>query len=297
MQATRLAGKAAVVTGAGRGIGRGVARLLAAEGATVVVNDLGADVAGAGRDPAAADGVAREIAAAGGTAVASYDDVSSWKGAERIIGTAIERFGRIDILVNNAGVLRDRMLFNLSEDEWDTVIAVNLKGVFNCTRHACVHMRQQRSGRIISMSSTSGLYGNAGQANYGAAKDGVAGLTRVVAREMGKYSVTVNAIAPAAATRMTASIPGSARDPAVVYGDPERIAPFVVFLATDAAGGINGQTFLVTGNMVAHLPDPAPLCTIQKEGRWTAEEIAEIFPRTLGRDLVNPVSSTDGRKL
>jgi NAD(P)-dependent dehydrogenase (short-subunit alcohol dehydrogenase family) len=297
MQARRLAGKAAVVTGAGRGIGRGVARLLAAEGAAVVVNDLGTDVAGAGRDPAAADGVAREIAAAGGAAVASYDDVSSWDGAERIIGTAIERFGRIDILVNNAGILRDRMLFNLSEGEWDTVIAVNLKGVFNCTRHACVHMRQQRSGRIISMSSTSGLYGNAGQANYGAAKDGVAGLTRVVAREMGKYSVTVNAIAPAAATRMTASIPGGGRGSAVVYGDPERIAPFVVFLATDAAGGINGQTFLVTGSMVAHLPDPAPLCTIQKEGRWTAEEIAEIFPRTLGRDLVNPVSSTDGRKL
>jgi NAD(P)-dependent dehydrogenase (short-subunit alcohol dehydrogenase family) len=285
------------VTGAGGGIGRGVARLLASEGAAVVVNDVGADLTGHGRDASRADAVVEEIASAGGTAAANHDDVSSWQEAEHLVGTAVEQFGRIDVLVNNAGILRDRMLFNLSEEEWDAVISVNLKGVFNCTRHACVHMRQQRGGRVISMSSTSGLYGNAGQANYAAAKDGVAGMTRVVAREMGKYGVTVNAIAPAANTRMTDSIPAAKGVPvASTLADPERIAPFVVYLATDAAHGINGQTFLVTGDVIAHLPDPAPVRTIQKDGRWTPEEIAAVFPSTLGRDLVNPAPAVQGRR-
>jgi len=297
----RLDGKVAVITGAGGGIGRAIAHLMAAEGAAVVVNDLGTDVSGRGEAPGPADVVVGEIRTAGGRACASYGDVSSWASAEKMIDTAVREFGRIDILVNNAGILRDRMLFNMAEAEWDGVIAVHLKGTFNCIRHACAHMRQQRSGRIISMSSTSGLYGNSGQANYGAAKDGIAGLTRVVAREMGKYGVTVNAVAPAAATRMMAAIPESARRARDARGvalprsqgslgslAPEDVAPFVVYLATAAAADINGQTFAVMGGVIAHLNDPAPLRSIEKPTRWTPEEIARIFPTTLGRDLVNP---------
>jgi len=297
----RLEGKVAVVTGAGRGIGRAIAHLMAAEGAAVVVNDRGTDVAGQGDEQGPADVVAGEIRAAGGRACASYRDVSCWASAEEIIGTALREFGGLDILVNNAGILRDRMLFNLTEAEWDAVVAVHLKGTFNCTRHACAHMRQQRTGRIVSMSSTSGLYGNSGQANYGAAKDGIAGLTRVVAREMGKYGVTMNAVAPAAATRMLAAIPDSARRARDARGvalphsqgaqsslAPEDVAPFVVYLATDAAAEINGQTFAVMGGVIAHLNDPAAVRTIEKATRWTPEEIARIFPTTLGRDLINP---------
>jgi NAD(P)-dependent dehydrogenase (short-subunit alcohol dehydrogenase family) len=298
----RLQGKAAVVTGAGRGIGRAVARLLAAEGARVVVNDLGSDVNGRGKDPGPADEVVAEIRAAGGTAVASHDDVASWAGAERIVETAVREFGSVDVLVNNAGILRDRMLFNTSEEEWDAVIAVNLKGTFNCTRHASAHMRQQRGGRIISMTSTSGLYGNSGQANYGAANDGVAGMTRVVARELGKYGVTVNAVAPVAATRLTATVPQAARVARAARGisapgaqvalDADAVAPFVVYLATDAAAGINGQTFLVTDGVVSLLSYPAPARTIQKTGRWDPEEIATLFPATLGLDLTNPAPAS-----
>jgi NAD(P)-dependent dehydrogenase (short-subunit alcohol dehydrogenase family) len=297
----RLEGRVAVVTGAGRGIGRAIAHLLAEQGAAVVVNDRGTDVSGQGDERGPADVVAGEIRAAGGRACTSYGDVSSWTSAEGIIGTALKEFGRLDILVNNAGILRDRMLFNMTEEEWDAVVAVHLKGTFNCTRHACAHMRQQRSGRIISMSSSSGLYGNSGQANYGAAKDGIAGLTRVVAREMGKYGVTMNAVAPAAATRMMAAIPDSARRAREARGvalprsqgpqaslAAEDIAPFVVYLATDAAADINGQTFAVMGGMIAHLNDPAPLRTIERASRWTPEEIARVFPTTLGRELVNP---------
>ncbi|HEY3189852.1 MAG TPA: SDR family NAD(P)-dependent oxidoreductase, partial [Solirubrobacteraceae bacterium] len=180
----RLDGKAAVVTGAGRGIGRAIAELLAAEGAAVVVNDLGTEVDGRGAQASVADEVVAAIRATGGRAVASHESVTDFQAAERIVETAVREFGAIDVLVNNAGILRDRMLFNMSEEEWDAVIAVHLKGTFNCARHAAVHMRQQRRGRIISISSTSGVYGNSGQANYGAAKDGIAGFTRVVSRDL-----------------------------------------------------------------------------------------------------------------
>jgi len=274
---------------------------MAAEGACVVVNDLGANLNGSGSSRGPADKVVEEIRARGGRAVANYDSVADFRAAQNIIETAVREFGRIDVLVNNAGILRDRMIFNMTEEEWDAVIAVHLKGAFNCTRHASALMRQQRWGRIINITSSSGLFGNAGQANYGAAKDGIAGLTRVTSRDLGKYSITVNAIAPAAATRMTATIPERERPAAGGVGvgaavpefqptkmDPEDIAPFAVYLATDAARDINGQTFLVMGGLIALLNYPAPVRTITKSGRWTPQEIAAIFPRTLGMDLVNP---------
>ena len=299
----RLDGKAAVVTGAGRGIGRAIAELLAAEGAAVVVNDVGSEVDGRGAGTSVADEVVAAIRERGGRAVASHESVADYAAAERIVATAVREFGAIDVLVNNAGILRDRMLFNMSEEEWDAVIAVHLKGTFNCTRHAAVQMRQQRRGRIISISSTSGVYGNSGQANYGAAKDGIAGFTRVVSRDLGRYGITVNAVCPGALTRMSQTVPQSARRtrnergletgfeergfPLRNFG-PENVAPWVVYLATDAAQNVNGQTFLVIAGLVALLGYPAPVRTIQKDGRWTPEEIATIFPHTLGMDLANP---------
>ena len=299
----RLDGKAAVVTGAGRGIGRAIAELLAAEGAAVVVNDVGSEVDGRGAGTNVADEVVAAIRERGGRTVASHESVADYAAAERIVATAVREFGAIDVLVNNAGILRDRMLFNMSEEEWDAVIAVHLKGTFNCTRHAAVHMRQQRRGRIISISSTSGVYGNSGQANYGAAKDGIAGFTRVVSRDLGRYGITVNAVCPGALTRMSQTVPQSARRtrnergletgfeergfPLRNFG-PENVAPWVVHLATDAAQNVNGQTFLVMAGLVALLGYPAPVRTIQKDGRWTPEEIATIFPHTLGMDLANP---------
>ena len=308
--AKRLEGRAGVVTGAGRGIGRAVAELLAAEGAAVVVNDLGAEVDGTGASRRVADEVVEAIRARGGTAVANADSVADFAAAERIVETAVKEFGAIDILVNNAGILRDHMIFNMSEEEWDAVIAVHLKGTFNCTRHATRRMREQRRGRIISISSTSGVYGNSGQANYGAAKDGIAGLTRVAARDVGRYGITVNAVCPGALTRMSQTVPPSVRRARAERGletgfeergfplrnfGPENVAPWVVYLATDAARNVNGQTFLVMAGLVALLNYPAPVRMIQKAGRWTPEEIATIFPHTLGMDLVNPAPPETAR--
>ena len=307
----RLKGRVAVVTGSGRGIGREIALLVASEGAAVVVNDLGCAVDGSGTEQSAADEVVGLIRKGGGKAAACYDSVADFAGAGRIVDTAVKEFGRIDILVNNAGILRDRMIFNMSEEEWDSVIGVHLKGSWNCTHHASGKMREQKGGRIISITSTSGLYGNPGQANYSAAKDGIAGLTRVVARELGKYGVTVNAISPAANTRMVATVPKNVTDLKAArglsttprsrqmqgLGGPEDIAPMATYLATDAASEINGQIFLVFGGMIARMNDPAPARTIQKATRWTPEEIAMIFPRTFGMDLVNPAPAavrTDG---
>jgi NAD(P)-dependent dehydrogenase (short-subunit alcohol dehydrogenase family) len=304
----RLKGRGAVVTGAGRGIGRAIAELLASEGAAVVVNDLGSAVDGRGTATGVADEVVAAIRARGGTAVANHDSVVDFAASERLIETAVREFGAIDILVNNAGILRDRMLFNMSEEEWDSVIAVHLKGSFNCLRHATRRMRERRSGRVISISSTSGVYGNSGQANYGAAKDGIAGLTRVAARDVGRYGITVNAVCPGAMTRMSQTVPDSARTARASRGistgfgerafplgnfGPENVAPFVAYLATDAAANVNGQTFLVMAGMVALLSYPAPARTIVKDGRWTPEEIATIFPHTMGMDLVNPAPPKD----
>ncbi len=297
-----LKGKVAVVTGAGRGIGRGIALLLAEQGAAVVVNDLGCEVDGSGNESRVADQVVAEIRAAGGLAVANGDSVTDFAASEQIVETARQEFGRLDILVNNAGILRDRMIFNMSEAEWDAVIAVHLKGTWNCTRHATRRMKEEQNGRIISLTSTSGLYGNPGQANYGAAKDAIAGMTRVVAREVGKYGITVNAIAPAAHTRMISSIPKAASDkkaaagiatprlgPRPLFGEADDIAPMIGYLATDAARDVNGQIFMVTAGLISRLSDPTPSRTITRPERWTPEEIAMVFSRTLGLDIPNPM--------
>ena len=298
----RLRDKVAVVTGSGRGIGRGIALLMAEEGAKVVVNDIGVDVDGRGGTNSVADEVAREIKDNGGDAVASYDSVVTMEGGERVIKTALDNFGRLDIVVTPHGILRDRMLFNMTEEEWDAVIAVHLKGTFTVCKYASILFRQQRSGRIITFSSTSGLVGNPGQANYGAAKDGIAGFTRVAARDLGRYGVTVNSIAPSADTRMVATVSDTARQLRSRAGigasagasitqlrkEPEDVAPMVVWLASDDAKGINGHVFFVAGGVVSLLNHPEPVREIHKQGRWTVEEIAAIFPSTLGKDLANP---------
>ncbi|HIA16738.1 MAG TPA: SDR family oxidoreductase [Dehalococcoidia bacterium] len=298
-----LKDKVGIVTGSGRGIGRGVAMLMAAEGAKMVVNDLGGAVDGSGNSSSPADDVVDEIKAAGGDAVANYDSVSTMEGGENIVKTAIDNFGKLDIVVTPAGILRDRMVFNMTEQEWDDVIAVHLKGTFTVTKFACILFRQQRSGNIITFSSTSGLYGNSGQANYGAAKDGIAGYTRAIARDMGRYGVRVNSISPGANSRMTATVPQSARDIRASSGisgaarqqpklelrrEPEDIAPFVTWLASDKADGVNGQVFHVTGGEVSLMNNPEVARTITTQGRWSVDEIGAMFPGTLGLDLVNP---------
>ena len=297
-----LKDKVAIVTGAGRGIGRGVAMMMAAQGAKIVVVDPGVNVDGSGSDNSIAGQVVAEIKANGGEAVPCMESVATMSGGETIIQTALDSFGKLDIVVTVAGILRDRMVFNLTEEEWDDVIAVHLKGTFSIVKNACVLFRQQRSGRIITFSSTSGLYGNSGQANYGAAKDGIAGFTRVVARDMGRYGVTANAISPSASTRMVASVPDEARElrasrgiaaggSTVLRGGPDDIAPMVAWLATDEAAHVNGHVFHVTEGLINLLNEPEPVKTIQKKGKWTVEELARVFPSTIGLELYNPAPS------
>lgn len=297
--ANLLKDKVAIVTGAGRGVGKGVAQQLAEEGAKVVVVDLGVNVDGTGANQSVAEQVKNDIKEAGGIAVACAESVATMSGGENIIQTAIDNFGKLDIVITCAGILRDRMVFNMSEEEWDDVIAVHLKGTFTIVKNACILFRQQRSGRVITFSSTSGLYGNSGQANYGAAKDGIAGFTRVVARDMGRYGVTANAISPSASTRMTTSVPEEARTlrasrgittgtSTTLRGEPEDIAPFVTWLASDESSHVNGHVFHVTAGLVSLLNEPDPIKTIHKEGRWTLEELAQVFPATLGLELHNP---------
>jgi NAD(P)-dependent dehydrogenase (short-subunit alcohol dehydrogenase family) len=281
-----LDGRVAVVTGAGRGIGRGEALLFAQEGARVVVNDLGGEWDGTGADPRPASQVVEEIEAAGGEAIAHFDDVSEEAGAESLIRTALDTWGRLDIGVNNAGILRDRMAFNMSVEEWDAVMKVHLRGHFLVTRAACRHWRdrakagEQVSGRIINTSSTSGILGNAGQSNYGAAKAGIAAFTYIVAMEMQRYGVTVNAIAPGARTRLTEKTFGDLR---VSEGDfdplaPENVAPMVAYLASDAAADITGQVFYVQGGLVQLYQGWTAVAEIDKGDRWTPSELAERIP-------------------
>ena len=290
--------KVAVVTGAGGGIGRGIALLLAKHGAKVVVNDIGGSATGEGRDSAPADKVVAEIAAAGGSAVSNYDSVASLAGGEKIVGTALEKFGRIDVVVNNAGILRDRMLFNMSEDDWDAVIGVHLKGTFACTRAAAPHMRQQKSGRIINITSTSGLIGNYGQANYAAAKLGIVGLTKTTALDLARYGVTANCIAPFAWTRMIGSIPTEtevqkARVEKIKKMDPGMIAPLVTFLASDAAQEVSGQIFGVRGKEIVLFSQPRPIRQIADMEGWTPEKVAAIVPQAFKNSFYKLDVSTD----
>jgi NAD(P)-dependent dehydrogenase (short-subunit alcohol dehydrogenase family) len=294
-----LRDKVAIITGSGRGIGRGMALLFAAEGAKVVVVDPGVNVDGTGTDAGPADQVVAEIKAAGGEAAPCYESVASMDGGEKIVQTALDAFGRLDIIVNNAGILRDRMIFNMSEEEWDAVIAVHLKGCFACTKPASILFRQQRYGRIINITSVSGLVGIAGQANYGAAKSGIAGFTRVVARDLGRYGVTCNAISPGAATRMTGTIPQAAGErsaqagvsrppPAGGQRDPEMIAPMAAFLASDDAWNINGYMFGVAGGSVSVLHHPTAFRTLWKPAMWTVDELIEQVPTQLLGGQPNP---------
>ena len=303
----RLKGKVAVVTGAGRGIGRTEALALAAEGAKLVVNDLGAASDGSGASQTPAAEVCGEIINMGGEAVPNYDSVATPEGGDNIIKTAIDAFGRIDILVNNAGILRDRMLFNMTEEEWDLVIKIHLYGTFHCTRAASVYMRQQRAGRIINTSSISGL-GNLGQANYSAAKEGIIGFTRTVALDLGRYGVTCNAIRPNAATRLTMTPELKAKVAKGIAAQgitkpedvdkffnqmftskPEHIPPIVVYLATDEAAYINGRSFFINGNNIGFYTEPQITSQINKDKDfWTLDELLKVVPEQLCKGVVNP---------
>ena len=301
----RLAGRVAIVTGSGGGIGRGVAMLMAEEGASVVVNDFGGNVDGTDQSSTPAEKVVAEIQAAGGTAVPNFDSVASYEGAANIVKTAIDSFGRVDILCHLAGILRDRMVFNMTEEEWDGVLAVHLKGAFNTVRNVVPHMIQQNYGRICLFSSGSGL-GSSGQANYSAAKEGMVGFARSLARELDPHGISVNAIYPGGATRMTGTVPDSARELRVARGiiggggtarraqtpegarDAENNAPKVVYLCTEAGGQVTGQVIGTSGWQMSLYSPRHVIRSIHKDGRWTVDELEELVPVSLSAGLINP---------
>jgi NAD(P)-dependent dehydrogenase (short-subunit alcohol dehydrogenase family) len=277
MMGKLLEGRVAVVTGAGNGIGRAEAIELAKQGAKVVVNDIGTSYDGIGTSPKPADAVVKEIIKAGGTAVASHDSVTTIRGANSIIKTAIDNFGRIDVLINNAGVVRDPQdIAEVSSTTWDILIKTHLYGTFNCTHRASAFMKKQGYGRIVNTSSHVGL-GWKGFASYGAAKEGIAGFTRTVARDMAEYGITCNAIRPLAAWRGSKEI-----SPEMVPNRPEDIAPLVVYLASEEADHINGCIFEVWHGHVGIFQEPPPVKqVINKKGTWTPEELAGLIPQTL----------------
>jgi NAD(P)-dependent dehydrogenase (short-subunit alcohol dehydrogenase family) len=274
-----LEGKVALVTGAGGGIGRDFALALGAAGARVVVNDLGTSLEGEGRDAGPAQRVVDEIRTAGGTAVANTDSVAEWASANRIVQCALDAFQRIDVVVNNAGILRDRFFFNMSVEEWRAVIDVHLNGTFYVSRAAAPHFRSQQSGSYIHMTSTSGLIGNLGQANYAAAKLGVAALSKSIALDMARYQVRSNCIAPFAWSRMIGSIPAETEDQKARVArlkamETAKIAPLAVYLASDAAREVSGQIFAVRANELFLMSQSRPLRSVHRESGWSAETIA-----------------------
>jgi NAD(P)-dependent dehydrogenase (short-subunit alcohol dehydrogenase family) len=294
-------GRVVIVTGAARGIGRGHALEFAKQGAKVVVNDLGAEVDGSGSSTGPAGEVVDQIRADGGEAIANGDDVSDFEGARRLVESAVEHFGDLHVLVNNAGILRDRMLVNMTAEEWDDVIRVHLRGTFAPLRHAGAYWRarskagEQVDAAIINTTSSSGIYGNAGQGNYGAAKAGIAGLTVIAARELGRYGVTVNAVAPAALTRMTEGLTRWQTDGPQDF-DPraaDNIAPLVVWLASDQARGITGRVFNVRGGMISVAEGWRAGPGADKGARWDPAELGEIIPGLVEKAAPNVMP--DGR--
>jgi NAD(P)-dependent dehydrogenase (short-subunit alcohol dehydrogenase family) len=288
-----LDGRVAIITGAGRGIGREHALLFAAEGAKVVVNDLGGALDGSSSEATPAEEVVAEITSFGGNAIANHDNVATWEGGASLVRSAVEHFGDLHVLVNNAGILRDRVIVNLSEEDWDSVIGVHLKGHFVPTRHAAAYWREQAKvgkvvkASIINTSSTSGLLGNVGQSNYGAAKAGIAAFTVIAAEELGRYGVRVNAIAPAARTRMTESTPGLSDyvvkppDPAVFdVWDPANISPLVATLAMENCAA-TGEVFFVQGGTVRKFQNWTMTETLEKNDRWSVSELAQQLPTLL----------------
>jgi NAD(P)-dependent dehydrogenase (short-subunit alcohol dehydrogenase family) len=274
-----LEGKSIVVTGAGGGIGRDFALAMAAAGAKVLVNDIGTSVKGEGRDAGPAQRVVDEIRKAGGTAVASTDSVSEWESANRIIQTAVDSFGKVDVVVNNAGILRDRFFFNMSVEEWRAVIDVHLNGSFYVSRAAAPYFKSQNSGCYVHMTSTSGLVGNLGQANYSAAKLGIAGLSKSIALDMAKYHVRSNCISPFAWSRMIGSIPTETEDQKARVEkmktmETAKIAPLAVFLASDEARDVSGQIFAVRANEIFLMSQSRPLRSVHRAEGWTPEAIA-----------------------
>jgi len=292
-------GRVVIVTGAGRGIGRGHALEFAHQGAKVVVNDLGAEVDGNGSSTGPAGEVVDEIRAMGGEAIANGENVADFEGARRLVRSAIDAFGDLHVLVNNAGILRDRMLVNMTEEEWDSVIAVHLKGTFAPTRHAAEFWRDQTKAgrtvdaRVICTSSTSGIFGNPGQSNYGAAKSGIASFAIIASRELGRYGVTVNAIAPAARTRMTENLGGalSAEVDAATFdrAAPENIAPLVVWLGSEESAGITGQVFLVMGGSISVAEGWRRGPGVKQDDRWDPAELGKVIP-----DLVKQAAAPTG---
>src|SRR5229473_350237 len=293
-----VAGKVAIVTGAGRGIGRGIALLLAQEGARVVVCDIGASLDGAGTDTGPAQAVVDEIKKAGGAAIASTLSISEPANAEKIVAAALEHFGRVDVLVNNAGILRDRIFHRMSWSDWSDVINVHLHGSFAMSRACATHFREQNSGSFVHMTSTSGLVGNFGQANYMAAKMAIVGLSRGIALDMQRFNVRSNCLAPFAWTRMIDSIPAEtpeekARVERFQQMTPEKIAPLTVYLASERAEGVSGQIFGVRNNEIFLFSQPRPVRTIHRSDGWTPDKIDQQLKGALGPSFTPLERSTD----
>lgn len=293
-----LTGKVAIVTGAGQGVGRAIAEGLAQAGASVVVNDVGVTLTGETENASAADEAAATIRAAGGQAVGNRDSVAETASANRIVQQALDTYGRIDIVVNNAGILRDAIFHRMTPDEWRAVIDVHLHGSFNVSRAAATHFRQQASGSFVHMTSTAGLIGNFGQANYMAAKLGIVGLSRSIAMDLQRFNVRSNCIAPFAWSRMVSSIPTETEADKIRVAKlkqmtPEKIAPMVVFLASDAAIGVSGQVFAVRNNEVFLMSQPRPVRGLHRSEGWTPEALAEQLPGAFGPSLTPLERSAD----